>query len=327
MTPLRDSNPRLTKGYPWNFYSEDEQSLLQSAGQNETLNLHMFREDVELAIPYLRNSKPSPLIVKPDSFDARIRLSDIVAQSEFHDIDDRVEDYLRRMVYTFVRYGKAYYEIVPHQHESKIFNFSFVQVYNHTLIEESGLLYQLVPGRGEQTHRVLISQDRLCAIVPDESLSKLISEVTNNLQSIDNEGFYELALENMKLASEGKQQGYIDTAARIQAEKIALAKVTRQVGWNCRGHFDLEISPIYLYERQITWHYFLCELRASAVSGFNSILKKGNMILSEPLNEPFSIEYNILPNRISLDELRKSLRDGVIKLDNVLDELEPHVTA
>ncbi|MBN1189483.1 MAG: hypothetical protein JXA46_07015 [Dehalococcoidales bacterium] len=283
---------------------------------------HMFIEDVKLRIMPIggRVSKKEFNISldPPDLKMQQIIEKALSPDSYHHDFAGIICDFIASCAVHLLIYETVTYEIVylSEPKNGKTVGFELVRVNPYTLVRRGNALLQFLPNQ----HDRQLSK-RCCVELKPERI--LTFELPVNIQ-----GKMDQIMESMRILSltspdffmkelaAGFRKTPYDVTAHYHLKNVALARITKDFGWNARNSFEKEASEYYLIYRYLKFEKSKIELRNCILDTLNSGLE----LVGKQLNFNTKILVNGLP---TLEDVRDSF-DHLIKGDVAFREiLEP----
>lgn len=127
-------------------------------------------------------------------------------------------------------------------------------------------------------------------------------------------GNSDMALQALN-ASDGFAQMQFDSIEHRKSQMLALAEVTRPIGWTARASFDSLVSEYYLVLRHLEYERFLMRLR-------NVILGTLNLALAsfgDGTGTMMRVQIHGLSTDLEIDAAVRDLEAGRVRLLEVMD--------
>jgi len=283
---------------------------------------HMFIEDVKLRIMpvggRVSNKKYNISLELPDPNLQQIIEDAITPDRYHHDLAGAICDFVADCAVHLLVFETVTYEIVylSEPKNGKTVGFELVQINPYTLVQRGNSLSQFLPN--EYTKK--LSERRCIELHPERILTfKLPVNAQGKLDQVM-ESMCILSLTSpdffMKELAAGFRKTPYDVTTHNHLRNVALAKVTKDFGWDARNSFEKEASEFYLIYRYLRFEKFKIELRNSILDTFNAGLE----LVGKQLGFNIKILVNGLP---TLDDVQ-SAHDHLIKGDIPFGEiLEP----
>jgi len=282
----------------------------------------MFIQDVKLRIMPIggRVSKKefNVSLDPPDPKMQKIIESAISPEEYHHDLAEIICAFVADCAVNLLIYEAETYEIVylSEPKSGQIIGFELVQINPFTLVQRGTSLSQFLPD--EHTNK--LSERRCIELQPERILTfKLPVNIQGKLDQVM-ESMRTLSLTSPDFFMEELAAGFkktpYDVTAHNHLRHVALAKITKDFGWNARNSFEKEASEYYLIYRHLKFEKFRIELRNSILDTLNAGLE----LVGKQLGFNTKILVNGLP---TLDDVQ-SANDHLIKGDIPFGEiLEP----
>lgn len=96
--------------------------------------------------------------------------------------------------------------------------------------------------------------------------------------------------------------------------EVALARATREIGWNARGSFQEHVAAYHSVARALRWKRFCIEIRDQILA----VLAEAFAKAGKPFNERPVLTVRNLPTLSDVDDAEKKLRAGGVGFDELL---------
>ncbi len=285
---------------------------------------HMLIEDVSLRIMPIggRSEGPFSVSIAPESeqvgqvIAAGISRRGSSGSREY--LARATSDFFRDCAQTIMAFGEAIYEIVylldPEKEIAVSFELEFVQP--RTVERRWGKLVQYVPAdvaaEREVSQYVELSPERVLMFRPPQYVWGTLERMMESLGVLSAPGVPDFALGQ---AGEGRPKIPFDIEVYQRTQKLALARATREIGWNGRGLLQEPTSEYYSLHRELSFERFLINLRNEILSTLNEGLASAGHELS------FSAQLVIegLPTLGDVDAAQVALASGSRPFKDIME--------
>lgn len=285
---------------------------------------HMFIEDVKLRIMPIggRVSKKEFNISldPPDPKLQQIIEKAISPDSYHHDFAGIICDFIVDCAVHLLIYETVTYEIVylSEPKNGKIVGFELVRVNPYTLVHRGKSLSQFLPDE----HSKKLIERRCIELQPERILTfKLPVNIQGKLDQIM-ESMRILSLTSpdffMKELAAGFRKTPYNVTTHYHLRNVALAKITKDFGWNARNSFEKEASEYYLIYRYLKFEKFRIELRNSILDTLNAGLE----LVGKQLGFNTKISVNGLPTLDDVQTAYNHLTKGDIPFGEILEPFQ-----
>lgn len=279
----------------------------------------MFIEDVRVAImPYYSHQEESRLQITlvPNNEDFEEEIAQALSREQYSDFASSVADLFQDCAVTILSYGKCCYEIVyiSDPETKSIVGFDLVPLIPSSLQQKSNHFVQYVPTsiRKERNISQYITLDRESMLIfaPPPTWKYALEPMMKSLASVSNRFLPDFALRQM---TEVNSVPY-NSKQHIKSEKLALAEVTRTVGWTARNLLsDVMLDPYYLI-RQLRFEGFLIAFREEILR----ILNEGISHIGKMMGVSAKIVIEGLPTQLDIENALQHLNAGDQSLKEVM---------
>ena len=285
---------------------------------------HMFIEDVKLGI------MPISGIVSKKKFNISLdppdpKLQEIVENAispdrYHHDLAGIICDFIANCAVNLLIYETVIYEVVylSEPKNGKVVGFELVQINPFTLVQRGNSLSQFLPDE----HTKKLSERRCIELQPERILTfKLPVNIQGKLDQIM-ESMRILSLTSpdffMKELAAGFRKTPYDVTTHYHLRNVALAKITKDFGWDARNSFEKEASEYYLIYRYLKFKKFRMELRNIILDTLNAGLE----LVGKQLGFNTKILVNGLPTLDDVQTAYNHLLQGDIPFGEILEPFE-----
>lgn len=285
---------------------------------------HMFIEDVKFRIMPIggRASKKEFNISldPPDLKTQKIIENALSLDTYSHDLAGIIGDFVSDCAVNLLIYETVTYEIVylSEPKNGKIVGFELVQINPFTLVQRGNSLSQFLPD--ELTKQ--LSERRLIELKIERILTfKLPVNIQGKMDQIM-ESMRILSLTSpdffMKELTAGFRKTSYDVTAHYHLRNVALAKITKDFGWDARNSFEKEASEYYLIYRYLKFEKFRIELRNSILDTLNAGLE----LVGKQLGFKTKILVNGLPTLDDIETANNHQTKGDIPFGEILESFQ-----
>lgn len=280
------------------------------------LNVHMFTEDIHLAVMPIggRSSSKNKFSISLKGTNSECerarKLIDHIAKYESHDVTQNVCKAIEEIAKQLSWEGCAVYEIIPSDADVP-YIYSFT---SKNLVKLFGWFLQIIP-RGDwefwNKKWVLIPSKNIWRIEMPAILGgrKGYLNIIKKLKSIDVLGpaFFRKNLEN------DIQPKYFDFQRYNWNGEIYRGKVTRVWGWNRRDWSQNKSTEFFCFYKMVNFHLAQAVLREHIVTEVNALLCR--------LGIDCNLVVNGLPSISELEEIKHNLLIGDLSFAAVSDKI------
>jgi len=235
-------------------------------------------------------------------------------------LGDALQNFMERCVYLLTAYGEAYFEIVYFSvPESEIpIGFEIVSIQPMTLKREKTKFVQYLPkdvAEGRSVEQFVdIDPLKILHFEIPMSLRKELRLILELLSLIDikkNEKYHSSILNG-----DLKAAGY-DFKSHMDSELIAIANITRNIGWAAGFRFQDETVEFYHLYRRIQFEKFILGLRGIILETLNDGLRK----IGQRINHAGSVRLSGFLSHDEVNEMQTLFLSGDISFKETLDKL------
>lgn len=169
-------------------------------------------------------------------------------------------------------------------------------------------LRQVSPEPGAPEVHVPASRVRTVEMPP--SLRRRWRRIATQLAEVDEAKLITGGLEKMGWV------GY-EFAEHAKAEKLLVAAVTTDIGWDARGLFGEYVTPHYTAYRRLRFHAFWLEVVRSVVDSINTITSDRSIMAAAA----FAFDLEGLPAPSRFTDAMSDLQAGKVSISAATDEL------
>jgi len=180
---------------------------------------------------------------------------------------------------SLVRVGRRWFQVIPNDVDNRISTGQILSVKNERVI-------RFLPS--VKLQRVLA---RVRAALPAIGQSRAVW-MQRSIKSRSNESFADVS----------------------RSYDVALARATREIGWNGRGMFNEQSADFHLILRQLRWKRFCIEIRDQIIATLSRVFTKVGLMFGESSK----LQLKDLPTRNDVDNAEKQLKAGGTRFDLLL---------
>jgi len=285
---------------------------------------HMFIEDVKLRImPIGGRVSEKEFNISLDPPDPKVQqiIENAISPDRYHhDLARIICDFIADCAVNLLIYESVTYEVVylSEPKNGKTVGFELVQINPFTLIQRGNSLSQFLPDE----HIKKLSERRCIELQPDRILTfKLPVNIQGKLDQIM-ESMRILSLTSpdffMKELAAGFRKTPYDVTTHYHLRNVALAKITKDFGWDARNSFEKEASEYYLIYRYLKFEKFRMELRNIILDTLNAGLE----LVGKQLGFNTKILVNGLPTLDDVQTAYNHLLQGDIPFGEILEPFQ-----
>ena len=237
---------------------------------------HMFIEDVRLRIlPNGGRAWMKELEISLDPPDPRAQQlieKAISPDGHHHNFAGAICHFIANCAVHLLIYETDTCEIVylSEPENGKTVGFELVPINPYTILYRGNSLSQFLP----DDHSTNLRERRRMELRPEHTLTfKLPAGIRGKLDAVM-ESMSILGPTSpeffMKELEAGSRKTLYDVARHQHLRNVALARITRDLGWDARGSLEKEVSEYYLVYRHIKFERFKIELRDSILDTLNA---------------------------------------------------------
>jgi hypothetical protein len=285
---------------------------------------YMFIEDVKLRIMPIggRASKKefNISLEPPDPKVQKIIENAISPDRYHHDLAGIICDFVADCAVHLLIFETVTYEVVylSEPKNGKTVGFELVQINPYTLVHRGNLLLQYSPDE----HAKRLSERRCIELKPERILTfRLPLNIQGKLDHImESMRILEFTSPDffMKELAAGFRKTPYNVTTHHHLRNVALAKVTKDLGWDARNSFEKEASEYYLIYRYLKFEKFRIELRDSILDTLNAGLE----LVGKQLGFNTKILVNGLPTLDDVQTAYDHLTKGDIPFGEILEPFE-----
>lgn len=282
----------------------------------------MFIQDVKLRImPYGGRVSKKEFSILLDPSDSKIQklIEEGISPDEYHhDLAGIICDFVADCAINLLLYETMTYEIVYlSEHKSgKFVSFKLVQIDPYTLVQQGNRISQLLPDeRGTELSKrdkITFEPERVITFTLPVSIQGKMDQIMESMVILSKTTprFF------MEEMAAGKRVTAYNVTTHNHLKNVALARITKDIGWDGRWSFDKDALEYYLIYRRIQFETFLIELRDSILETLNAGL--------ELVGKQFGFNNKILANGLPTLENVQTAHNHLAKGDLPFGEiLEP----
>jgi hypothetical protein len=284
----------------------------------------MFIQDVKLRImPYggrISKKEFSILLDPPDPKIQKLIEEGISPNEYHHDLAGVICDFVADCAVNLLLYETMTYEVVylSERKSGKYVGFELVQINPYTLVQHGNRISQLIPDeRGielSKREKITFEPERLITFKLPVSLQRKMDQIMESMVILSKTtpDFF------MKEMASGKRVTAYNVTTHNHLKNVALARITKDIGWDGRWSFDKDALEYYLIYRRIRFEKFLIELRDSIIKTLNATLE----LVGKQLGFTNRILINGLPTIDDVKAAFDHLSKGDIPFKDVLEPFQ-----
>jgi len=237
-----------------------------------------------------------------------------------HDFAGIICDFVSECAALLLIYETVTYEIVylSEPKNGKAVGFELVRVNPYTLVRRGNSLLQFLPNQ----HDKQLSKRRCIELKPERILTfKLPMNIQGEMDQIM-ESMRILGLTSpdffMKELATGFRKTPYDVAKHYHLRNVALAKITKDFGWDARNSFEKEALEYYLLYRYLKFERFRIELRNNILGTLDACLE----LIGKQLGFNTKISVKGLPTLEDVKAAYNHLLQGDIPFAEVLEPFQ-----
>jgi hypothetical protein len=262
---------------------------------------NMLIEDISNSIFPFGSSKRSIRVLNRSGDRAVAVLVAQAMRPDEGDLTRAAGDFFRECVRTILYFGRATYEIVfvKDKEDAPFSYFELRPVHPYSLWYTPYLCFQYVPEnvrRDARTERLVrLDPARIVRFEPPKEFRRDLRRMCLALAH-QSTGL----IPNFALSAVAQQDEAIgfDFRSFDAARRVALACITRSIGWSGRGSFTENTLEYYSMFRFLKFEAFKLSFRDEILRTLNEVLRKAGAVLG--ISEELTIEG--LPSRAEVDE-------------------------
>ncbi len=285
---------------------------------------HMFIEDVKLRIMPIggrASKKEFNISLEPPDPKAQKIVENAISPDRYHhELAGIICDFVADCAVYLLIYETITYEIVylSEPKNGKMVGFELVQINPFTLVQRGNSLSQFLPDE----HVKQLSGRRYIELKPERTLTfKLPVNIQGKMDQIM-ESMRILSLTSpdffMKELVAGFRKTPYDVTTHHHLRNVALAKITKDFGWDARNSFEKEALEYYLIYRYLKFERFRIELRNSILDTLNAGLE----LVGKQLGFNTKILINGLPTLDDVQTTYNHLTKGDIPFGEILEPFQ-----
>lgn len=250
--PIIESQPDyMMSFYPGMFIQDVEMGIMPYSGSKWVLNAYMDPKDdeiEELISKLIHNERFSNNYYKKS-------------------LSESLNDFIRKCAHQIMAFGEAVYEIVyfSDPDTNKIIELKLVSIFPNTVKWQENKLFQYIPqeiaNELKKPQYIELDPKKIVFFKPQEDFE------------------WEKIMKSLELASVSpiplniiQSQGYHDFNKHKFSQKLAVAQIIKEIGWNARFSFQDEILEFYELIMLLRFEKFKISLRDEIISTLNTVL-------------------------------------------------------
>lgn len=282
-------------------------------------------EDMKLGIMPIggrADKKQFQVSVEPKNPEVKQTIEKALTLGEYHrDLASVVCDFVAGCAVELLIYEKATYEIA-HLLETKskeLAGFELIHINPRTLIHREKELLQFVPtelaDKLGKPQYIKLTPERIITFEIPPSYRAKVGKIMESLGVL---GVHTMPEFVMRDITSGSRSTAYDTKHHIHMHNLALASVTKFLGWNARLLFQNEAMEYYLIHRSLMFERFKIELRDSIIKTLNEGIKRAG----EQVGFIAEIVVTGLPTLNDVQTAYNHLREGDVPFGEVLEPFQ-----
>ena len=298
---MNNNSTQKTVYYPPNFNPD----VKKSKDFHSSFYSGIFLDDVKLFIS--SSNFKIKLKNKDDVLEEKIVNSfENIFRYNSYDLDEAMQKFIKRCALDILYFNDSNYEIVFGEKQ----DFKIVKIPFNTLKIENGEKYQIVHDkilneRNLPNKKIKLDNDNIISFKGPEKYN--LQEIMNNLFIIKKQ-------QNNSFWSILNNQNKPNIEVVNYLESVAVANITKDIGWNFRIEFTTKelFLDHYYYHRFLLFQRFLAIFRKNIIEDFNYALNT----IGKKLN--FSNELTIEGITLDfVDNIIKEYKEGKIEYDKI----------
>lgn len=276
----------------------------------------MLIDDVELSCLPLPNSSRNEYKVNLIATDSRcegLLINAIETQYSRENLANSIYEFFKQCVSVLLTYEYAGYEIIYFStDDGKIDSFWLSLIVPSAFIIKKDAFQQYVPLEianelNLKTQYIVLPKENVLLFELPEYIKPNYQQMMESLAFLGENLYPKFALENM----------YNPTIPFSQSDyflsrEIALAKATKEIGWNSRDYSNEHKFEHYVWQRELRFYKFLCILRETILKTLNNGLKR----IGKKLEFEAELIVEGLPTTQDVENATEKLSKGEIKTFN-----------
>jgi hypothetical protein len=301
-------------------FSRGRASALDPVRYFGSIFANRFIEDATLGlIPAGTNSQEQPFVarIEPESRDIERMLSAALSPGQYYrSLTDSLYGFFRDCAQTVVVYGVAYLEAIDLVDEDgHMTGFELLPIDSEMVRWADDNMYQIIPEdlarqRGINA-KIALARERVLQFLPPPLVRNELRDILDSLVFLSEPPPPEISLPSIRTARPSVPFDYL---FHIQTQYMAIAEVTKAVGWNARGLFADSVLESYWVYRQLLFSRFRIQLR----DGILNTLNAGVEEIGKLLGFSSKILLNGLPTESDVDEAMRYLQEGSRGFEEIL---------
>lgn len=292
----------------------------------EHLNTHMLIDDLRNSVIPIAGYTRKPFdvtLVPPDEAAEELISEAIDRRGYSHDLAGAVCDFIQMCAGTLLTFTEAYYEIGYFlDDEGKKVAFYLSPVPPRSIVIEGTQIKQYVPAiiareRGLQGQHVTLSPETIMAFSLPEYVRADFPEMLRFLAQQSARLLPKFAMQNLENPS---KRVPFDSDKYWRAQKMALAAVTKDIGYNFRDYNMQYVTEYYYWHRDLMFENFKVELRESILD----VLNGGIARAGKELGFACQIKVEGLPNKNDIKTAQEKLAAGEGSFEAILKPFRYH---
>jgi hypothetical protein len=306
------------------FYSDmvnDDPILNNKSFYRHSSQTNMLIDDVDsscLPIPNFPKDKYKVRLNTTDSRCENLIIDAIETRYGKEDLTNSIYEFFNQCVQIVMTYGFAGYEIIYFSTDKgEIDSFWLALIAPSAFIIKKDKFQQYVPleivkERDLEGQYIDLPKENILLFELPEYIKLNYEQMMESLAFLGSEVFPRFALENIyKPSVPFSQSDY------LLSKEIALAKATKEIGYNSRNYSNEYKFEHYVWQRELRFHKFLCILRETILKTLNDGLKR----IGNKLNFEAELVIEGLPTSQEAENALERLIKGEIKtFSEVLDK-------
>jgi hypothetical protein len=270
-------------------YRVEADAMRESPGSYAWMLLHDVRVGV---VPYVSSDERDRLrlVTDTDVDDALDRVAEAVDRDRYSDPQYAVSEWIRQCSYDVMVYGCSLFELayVVNKSSKEPVSFRLLHLSSSHTKRDGYRAVQVVPagacvfGPGPENERIVsktfervIESERTVVIEMPSGSGYKPAKVIRDLQLIGETAHPQFMIPRY---GEVNPVPFEFSLFRTTMER-AIARLTRDVGWNARWLFQETQTEYHFFDRMLRFEEFKIRLREAIVSGLNSALMRAGRVL------------------------------------------------
>ncbi|MGE6759165.1 hypothetical protein ACQKGO_14180 [Corallococcus interemptor] len=308
---------RKTIRYHFDRLKEHERPLKESVlDPFDNQYGRMLSDDISNGIlPWSSESTNFDFALNPANKQTESLITQALRRNEYsRDLASATSEFIRNCAQEILNLSEATYELVyfSSNPSSPPVTFRLEYFDSRTLVHRKGRLYQYVPEELRAEHNlpsmIELDKGKIFTFTPP-ALSPDWKSTLNALSS------FRMGLPEFALAAIGNQdEVQFEWQTHFSTQEVALAGVTRALGWNARDLLGKSPLEYYVVHRALLFERFKIQLRSSIISQINKTLDTAG----KQLGFQALVSTKGLPTNETIVDAQEKLHSGSASFGEIL---------